>query len=118
MVALGRGGEYIVYADVDINRPRKKLMLGQCIVMDANGEVFLDEVGGPLGFYSGEITLDKMKLAVKWHIETTVEKDLGLKLNITLSNLELRSGLGINQVRERANYELYQTYKRSKRNSQ
>jgi len=118
LVALGQGEGYIVYADVDINRPRKKLMLGQCIVLDQNGEVFLDEVGGPLGFYSGKITLDKMKLAVKWHIETTIEEDLGLKLNIPLSNIELRSGMGINQVRERAKYEVYQAYKRSKRSPQ
>jgi len=72
-------------------------------------------VGGPLGFYTGRITIGKMKEAVKWFVETELEMDLG-KVNIPIKNVAIKNNGEIEQVLERSRFELYQAYKRSKPN--
>ncbi|HVC26767.1 MAG TPA: hypothetical protein VND40_01260 [Nitrososphaerales archaeon] len=72
-------------------------------------------VGGPLGFYTGRITIGKMKEAVKWFVETELEMDLG-KVNIPIENVAIKPEWEMDKVLERSRFELYQVYKRGKPN--
>ena len=111
-LATAPDNEYFVHVDIDLNSVLKKVKIYEMYIVDSNGKVVYDMVGGTIGFYSGRLTRAKIKAMVKSFIDE--ELDLGEKVNIPLSNISVKNEQQMDQVRDRSDYELYQAFKKNR----
>jgi len=87
---LKKPKRFLVYIDIDYDRVRKKVKIGQLVVTDVDGELVLDMVGGTMGFHEGRPSLRKFKIIVKDFVDRELEYQ-GEKSDISLSDIAFKS---------------------------
>ena len=87
-----------VYAAIYVKSDLKKIRIMRLLVVDSDGQLVLEDSDEKtMGFYQGRVGPKKIKEVVKGHAQYELE-GLGLKTEIPLTNVTLKSRIEIEEI--------------------